>query len=259
MTELTCLVGVVWSVLFSALIAATDAQFSSMLCILKMRSKCAVGEMWDPKSCACVSERTKCQYPRCPVRSYSARCIVYRKDSNGCPTCDCECDELSQICPVNCPNGIEILTRHSGCKECMCRPNICNPIVCENVCPFGRAVDIKGCQTCRCKPKRLLCPPVMCGEMCPYGTFEDTNNCPTCVCKPKPICPILSCDTFCPNGRLLDSNGCDRCACKPVQRRSCPLRACPALCLNGHQLDEHGCPTCKCKPNFLWQQITWRQ
>ena len=233
-----------------------------MLCILKMPSKCAVGEVWDYKSCACLSDRVKCRPPSCPLRYYSARCIVYRKDPNGCQTCDCECDELSQICPVNCPNGTEILTRQNGCKECICKPNICNPVLCENVCPFGRMEDSNGCQTCRCKPKRHVCPPVMCGQMCPYGTFEDTNNCPTCICKPKPICPILSCDSFCPNGRMLDSNGCDKCPCKPVRpshRDRCPPRACSTRCPNGSERERNGCPTCKCKPSFLWQQITWRQ
>lgn len=248
--------------LFSSFIAASGAQFFSLLCVLGVPSKCSLRETWDPQSCSCVPDLTKCPPPHCPLRSYSSRCLVYKKDFKGCQTCECECDELSQICPVNCPNGTEMVTRPNFCKECLCRRNICKPAHCENRCPFGYKRDRNGCETCKCNTKRHTCPTMMCMKMCPYGTFEDTNNCPTCVCKPKPICPLLSCDNFCPSGREVDSNGCDTCTCNqlfPTNRIGCLTLSCPARCRNGYQLDSRGCSTCKCKPNFVWQQITWRQ
>ena len=227
------------------------------MCIFQ--STCNVGERFDYHSCTCVPESAKCAPRECPLHKLSPRCIVYKKDSNGCQICDCECDELKQICPVNCPNGTEIITRPNGCKECKCRDNICGLTQCDNICPYGRVKDNNGCQTCSCKPRRHVCPPVMCGEMCPYGTFDDTNSCPTCVCKPKPVCPVLSCDNFCPSGRELYSNGCDKCICKPIRRtegKRCPQLACSKRCLNGKELDRNGCPTCTCKTTLLWRKIT---
>ncbi|GFO18912.1 cysteine-rich motor neuron 1 protein [Plakobranchus ocellatus] len=239
--------------LFSAFVTFStlcDARVFSLLCFSRFQPKCPHGEKWDAELCECapIPELAPawCSPPRCPLLYLAPRCIVFRKDSSGCPTCDCECDELRQICPVNCPSGTEVVSSPNGCKVCKCRPNICRQLKCDNYCPFDRVRDSQGCPTCTCKPRRHLCPPVMCKQMCPYGTYEDTNNCPTCICKPKPICPILSCDNFCPSGREQDSNGCDVCKCKPIG----PISKCPPVCeiycQNGNVLDRNGCPTCKC-------------
>ncbi|KAK3753182.1 hypothetical protein RRG08_024456 [Elysia crispata] len=236
--------------LLFALIHITDARFLPIPCFSLLGFECPGGRRWDPGLCQCVPDRLKCVVPMCPVRPHSSRCMIYKLDFTGCPTCSCECDELSQICPINCPRGVEMISRPNGCKECKCRdPKICKRILCENRCPFGHLEDVDGCPTCSCKSRRNLCPPVLCSQMCPYGTIKDTNGCPTCICKPKPICATLFCDNFCANGRKQDSNGCEvSCECKPIRLALiCPRLACEKHCPNGTNLDNKGCPTCSCK------------
>ncbi|RUS88816.1 hypothetical protein EGW08_003446 [Elysia chlorotica] len=223
-------------------------------CETLLAVECPPGKRWVPMLCQCVPDLAKCVPPRCPVHPYSPRCLVYREDAAGCPTCTCECDELSQICPVNCPRGVDIISKPNGCRECKCKEaKTCPEILpCEKQCPFGHTetVDMDGCLSCTCRTRsisrRKLCLPVLCSHMCPYGTLPDTNGCPTCSCKPKPVCPVLSCDNFCANGRAQDSNGCEvSCDCRPA----CGLLVCGAHnnCPNGAKLDSSGCPTCRCK------------
>ena len=219
-----------------------------------LRLPCPGREGWEPVLCQSVPLSPKCTPPRCPLRPHSPRCLVYGTDPWGCPTCACECDEMSQICPVNCPSGTQMVTKSNECKECRCRPfKLCRRLQCENQCPFGRSQDLDGCPICACRTRRQFCSPVLCPQVCPYGTFTDTDDCPTCMCKPKPVCSILACDNFCANGREQDSNGCDvSCQCNPI--RSVQAHACSQLtcagsirCTNGAELDSNGCPTCRCK------------
>ena len=154
--------------------------------------------------------------------------------------------------------------------------DVCPSVSCRLYCPYGYAVDEKGCQICGCKdpcanttcPTREVCKPqvVVCKkEPCGYE--------PTCV----PECPLRKCVANCPYGYELDNNGCRTCTCIDhcknqicakgevcVTEELCPfstcgirpkcIKECPTLpchltarCAYGFELDCDNCPTCACK------------
>lgn len=129
--------------------------------------------------------------PTCPARVCTAIACAhgYKKDSAGCPTCECNpppaCD--AKVCPaIACEHGNK--KDGNGCPTCecnpppMCAPQLCPAIVCE----YGYKKDAAGCPSCHCNPPPDVCATVLCP---PNSRCEaQPVMCVAPPCKPVPVC-----------------------------------------------------------------------
>ncbi|XP_031341933.1 antistasin-like isoform X1 [Photinus pyralis] len=142
----------------------------------------------------------------------------------GCRTCTC-----NDPCKFEeCPPGEECKVESMMCiwQPCgymgKCVP-ACPVHDCRSNCPYGFAVNEKGCETCQCRDhcKNMICAP---GEIC---TVEYVTNFAAGGVRTKCTkkCNDLPChaNTVCEYGFERDCDGCPTCACKnPCEGVTCP-------------------------------------
>jgi len=212
---------------------------------------CPNNEVPDALNCTCSHGNNTLNttvIPMCPqinCSDLSNPCLAFKKDIQGCPSCECIHLCPKPVCPKQCPMGTENFDDEFGCPSCRCKqPPRCKKIMCQLFCPAGYEKDKKtGCNICLCK--QCADP---CKKECRYGKLVDFYGCFLCECRPKPTCgtecPPL-CRNACPFGRVFDGNGCPTCQCLP--NPDCKP-VCDNFCEFGRVPDEKACPTCVCLP-----------
>jgi len=102
---------------------------------------------------------------------------------NGVRVC-LQVPDTCPACPNPCATGTKpVIDHYTGCDKCgVCEP-VCQPVPCDNVCPYGRKRGNDGCETCECNP----CPDLAasnCNLQCPNGYVIDPNT----GCKKMCLC-----------------------------------------------------------------------
>ena len=189
-------------------------------------------------NCKCVPNKLQrpCPSVFCPMGKFGECKLV-----TGCRICKCLpiCPRIPKFCPPGCYRRTK-----NGCPYCQCvvRPPICSPIRCLLFCPHGYEKDVRGCYSCRCKPR---CRNFVCNLKCKNGYGIDEKGCSVCKCKPATVeCPPTACTKICRNGFQVDKFGCRLCKCK---MRKCSGIVCRKYCPFGFEKDDMGCKICRCR------------
>ncbi|XP_038049720.1 uncharacterized protein LOC119723229 [Patiria miniata] len=216
-----------------------------------------------------VCPQVRCAYP-CPKG--------FKKDENGCGTCECKgkvdhrgkCPavpmDVAGICEERCAADNNCEKQHKCCSNgcghiCI---KACRSLKCKKACELGFKTNQKGCKICQCKEPPAGSEPVV-PEPKPERPKEPPAGSEPEVPEPKPErpkeCKPFKCKKACKFGYKTNKRGCKICRCeeppagsepevpepKPERPRECKPFKCKKACQFGYKTNKRGCKICRCE------------